>query len=531
MSEKKIILVTGQSGIQVKHCLNKLIPEGHVSIEKKIEEVGSISFLEFLELPQYRQYEYWHKAFEEIYSSKLDPKPDKPVFLTFHAAYYHQKKRELFSPVNFESVLKLKDKVKMLIVFIDDIYDVYRRLMCKNQMFEDIIDREKTKPLDAIFASVFNIISLLNWREMEITLSRTIANLLNAKMLVVSTKHPIFMVERLVKEPLENLKLYYLSHPITAIREEAATVLSSFVGKLEASVEKILSFPNVVLFFPTTIDELIIKKDKKTDNGYHFYPELMPRWSHPFKEKLLSPTLPKEVKDINPLNPLNLSLGKGDTISDAVSTLISLLWKYIYLKQIISRDYSLVEQSDNGIIAFRPYFEGIRAGGVIGELSYNFSLMSKDKNRMAYIFSCKEDWNKLVINRLFTTSGIVTYLKNPPITLKNHQSEWLQRNLDITAKSAEEIRNDFEKSVLPSDYDFDLGKKQDEWHGDTLSKKLARRKEGFKKIWTDIRTDEIKAMVEDRDLSERVKYSECAENDFMNNTHKLIEELFKHKGG
>jgi len=51
---------------------------------------------------------------------------------------------------------------------IDDIYDVYRRLIEEGQMFEDIIDK-RMDPVDAIFVSIKNIFALLSWREMEIS--------------------------------------------------------------------------------------------------------------------------------------------------------------------------------------------------------------------------------------------------------------------------------------------------------------------------------------------------------------------------
>lgn len=536
MNKKEIILVTGQSGIKVRECLEKLNQQSEnkrqiVSIEDRIGDLSNMSFHEFIGSPQYRQYEYWKKAFEQIYEKYFKQQGSaESIFLTFHAVYYHQKKRELFPPVSFESLAKLKDRVKMLIVFIDDIYDVYRRLMDKGQMFEDVLDDKKTQPLDAIFSSIFNIISLLNWREMEISLSRAIANIVNTKIFVVSTKHPSFMINRLIETPLDNLKIYYLSHPITAIREEAATSLHSFIGRLESLIERILGYPNTVLFFPTSIDELIIKREKINKDKYYYYPELIPRWSHPYKNQLLSPLLPPKFKNLNPLNPLNysLSIDKTNPVSSAVSHLISLLWNFIYLKQIISRDYSLVEQSENGIIACRPYFEGLRAGGVIGELSYNFLLMKKQSQRKSFIFSCREDKNKLAIHRLFTE--LYNYLVEPPKNLMDKKDNWIRGNYDIIEKQEEEIRKELEKNILPNDYDFNIAQSQDEWIGDSLAKKTYRREEVFKKIFKDIQTDEISIRVDvDKDIEEGVIYNIYMEGEFWDKTLSFITNDFKSK--
>jgi len=537
MNKEKIILVTGQSGIKVRECLEKLNGQSEnrreiVSIEDKIRELSNMSFHEFIGSPQYLQYEYWMKAFDQIFDQdrNLWEESAKPIFLTFHAVYYHQKKRELFPPVSFEALAKLKNRVKILIVFIDDIFDVYRRLMDDGQMFEDVLDDKKTKPLDAIFSSIFNIISLLNWREMEISLSRAIANILNTKIFIVSTKHPSFMINRLIETPLDNLKIYYLSHPITAIREEANAFLQSFIGKLESLIEKILDCSDTVLFFPTSIDELIIKREKINKDKYYYYPELIPRWSHPYKDQLLSPSLPSKLKNINPLNPLNynLSIDKKNPVSNAVSHLVSLLWHFIYLKQIISRDYSLVEQSENGIIACRPYFEGLRAGGVIGELSYNFLLMKKQSQRKSFIFSCSEDRNKLAIHRLFTE--LYNYLAKPPKDLMDKKENWIRENYNIIEKQETEIRKKLENDVLPKDYDFSVTQPQDDWSGDSLEKKAQRKKEVFKKIYKDIRTDEISVLV-DNDIKERFVYKIYTEREFWDKTLSFIEKLFGKKGG
>lgn len=533
INKKEIILVTGQSGIKVRKCLEKLNQQSEnkrqtFSIEDRIGDLSNMSFHEFIGSPQYLQYEYWMKAFEQIYEEYFNQqKSAEPIFLTFHAVYYHQKKRELFPPVNFEALAKLKDRVKMLIVFIDDIYDVYRRLMDKDQMFEDILDDKKMQPLDAIFSSVFNIISLLNWREMEISLSRAIANIVNTKMFVVSTKHPVFMINRLIEMPLDNLKIYYLSHPITAIREEATTFLHSFIGKLESLIEKILEYPDTVLFFPTSIDELIIKREKINKDKYYYYPEFIPRWSHPYKNQLLSPSLLRKLEKVNPLNPLkyNLNPEKAKPVSNAVSHLISLLWNFIYLKQIISRDYSLVEQSENGIIACKPYFEGFRSGGVIGELSYNFLLMKKQSQRKSFIFSCNEDGNKLTIYRLFTE--LYNYLREVPNNLIDKKDKWIRENYDI--KQKEEIRKKLEKDVLPEGYDFNIVQPSDEWkNGDSLAKKTQRKKNVFKKIFEDIQTDEISVLI-DKDIKKRVIYKIYTEREFWGKTLSFIEKIFKSK--
>ncbi|MGA3086844.1 MAG: hypothetical protein ABSE95_18995, partial [Thermodesulfobacteriota bacterium] len=154
---KNVILVTGQSGVKVKKCLEKL--EGKViSLEDTIEEQHKKQrFTEFLSLPQSYQYEYWKSAFNEIVKERINT-DSQNTFLTFHAVYFHQQKSELFPPVDFKSLSalenkELRKKLKMIVILIDDIYDVYRRLIEEGQMFEDIIDK-RMDPVDAIFVSI-----------------------------------------------------------------------------------------------------------------------------------------------------------------------------------------------------------------------------------------------------------------------------------------------------------------------------------------------------------------------------------------
>lgn len=527
MNEKEIILVTGQSGLQVRQCLTRL-PQSRkiISIDHYIKENFHISFPEFLGLEQSLQYEYWNRAFDGIFDKYFNQELSSPVFLTFHAAYYHQQKRELFSPVNFERLSKLKGRVKMLVVFIDDIYDVYRRLMDGGQMFESTLDETKTQPLDAIFKSVFNIISLLNWREMEIALSRAIANLLNIRLFIVATKHPAFMIERLTSTPLDDLKIYYLSHPITVIREEAKVVMHDFVGKLQILIEKILNKSDkIVLFIPTSIDELIIKREKIDKDNYHCSPELIPRWSLPTSNDLLSPPLISRLEEINPLNPLNfrLSTDESDPNSQAISRLLSLLWDFIYKKQVISRDYSLVDQSANGVIACRRNFQGGSTSGVTGELLYNFLLMERQNQRKCFIFSCIEDRNKLSIHRLF--AALADYLINPPKELEETKRKWIQDNHHIIDKTEEEVQKEIEK-LLPDDYDFEALKGHDPWEGDAMLEKFQRKKDVFKQIYRDIFYDDIALKLDHPDIpniNERTNYMLYRARNFWDEVYKFVD--------
>lgn len=74
----------------------------------------------------FSDYMMWEKSFDRIIDEVLDSNIDSSIFLTFHAVYHHQDNSEIVSPINIERIQKLKGKVKSVIVFIDDILDIYR---------------------------------------------------------------------------------------------------------------------------------------------------------------------------------------------------------------------------------------------------------------------------------------------------------------------------------------------------------------------------------------------------------------------
>ena len=462
MSEKtNLVLFTGQSGIMARECLGRLNqhldPKAEIiSIEERMAKISKRSFRReiLLEKISY-QYELWRKAFDEVLSELNDSKFAKIVFLTLHGVYYHQDKREFVSPIDFERLSELRGKVKTLIVFIDDIYDLYRRLMVNGEMYSHV---KTLEPLEALYASTFDLISILEWRQVEITVSRLIQRILDIPMYIVATKHPAFMIARLINMPTEHLEVFYLCHPISSVRQDAIQRLPNFTGELNIFSKTIIQDSAKVLFLPGTIDELIIKKEREK-----YLPECSPRWPLPYDEEFsICPCLPKTLEKINPLNPLNYDISSSTEIETSVSHLMKLLWDYIDV-QITSRDLSLVEQSKNGVIAYRPYFPHKLSGGIRRELKHNCELSEKEDSRRSTIVSVTEDRSKARSQHLFTL--IETFVENldPKIKqlLQNESHQWIYDPQWIRIFSDEtllkeksgDIRNGVE-NVLPKNYRF-----------------------------------------------------------------------------
>ncbi len=403
--KKDLVIFTGQSGIKIESCISKLartrLDFQLVPVDRFIPEISGKTFLEVLEAPPKIQDILWTQAFAQV-KDNLQPKSTQHefTFLTFHACYYHQKKTEFVCPLNLNELMLLKDRARMIIVLIDDCYDIYRRLMDKDQMYEDVLSMDNS--LDTLLESICNITNLLTWRETEIAFSRKIAQLLDIPMYVISVKHPGFMISRLISTPEESLKILYLSHPISVIRRQSSsTRLSEFYTEISSFIKDVVKKDSVILFVPDTIDEGRIIENN--DSGLYI-PELLAGWPLPFSDELLYEPLPAKLERINPLNPTqyNCSAASSD-FQSAISSSLRILNKKIGY-QINARDHTLVEQSKDGILVYRPYLAASTHSGVEEEMIYNCDLRDQygQKERKTYIITTQEDLGKLRIKKLFT---------------------------------------------------------------------------------------------------------------------------------
>jgi len=194
---------------------------------------------------------------------------------------------------------------------------------------------------------------------------------------------------------------------------------------LNKFIERVLAKNNLILFIPDTIDEKRIRQGKDPQK---YIPELFDGWPLPFPEDWLFIPLPAEVKLINPLNPANFDVrGAGEGFQAAVSMLLGALLEKIS-SQINSRDFTLVEQSKDGIILYRPYWGAVIPGGVEEELKYNSDLATDygEKSRRIIIITANEDMAKWRIKNLFKYVASYISLDNTQVDRVNFLCEnWL----------------------------------------------------------------------------------------------------------
>lgn len=431
-NEKDIVIFTGQSGIKTEDCINKLRGNDFgkdveiINLENEMIEIyggkpiSSLTdiekrkiFIKILNETRIGQKKLWNDSLREVIV-KASQKENKLYLLNFHATFFHQKTKEFISPINLLELRKLRDRVKMVIVLIDDCYDIYKRLLRQGQMFYKDIFKGEVSSEEAFVKSVWNIHTILTWRDLEIAFSWKIVDILELRepLFIIAVKHPVKIFKRLVFFPLNKLKIYYLAHPIKSAREEEREKFSGFISELldfERSCMNLKSDisgdKNFVVFIPDMIDELRIKKE----NG-EYVPELAERWLLPYLHGVigenapLSVPLKEEEKKANPLYPKGI-LGESFKQVQMCSYPLRILSEKIK-EHIASRDYALVEQSRDGVIAFQPYYPDELSDGARLEMEYNKVLLGESgdwySNRKNYVIDKQENVARYRIKYLFT---------------------------------------------------------------------------------------------------------------------------------
>lgn len=387
----KRFLITGQPGIGIKKCISKAFEEitsqaeDHETIVPymklyKVEDVilrlsNHETLKSFLKDNSYADIQtIWNTAIEEIIDSIAFDERNKEVsvysFICSHMIFNHSKTEEYISFANPEKLKKLNiDKV---IIFIDDINEIYNKLSQDGQIFYQTANN---KPINHIL----ELFSIQDWREKEIMLSRTVAQLLGCKVVLFAVKHPIKTFKNIT---IKNKSTAYLSHPISEVRrqllshEEDVKKADTLQKELEKFSRKARDY--FALFEPTTIDEFRITEIKR-DSKNIYIPKLLNRWdSYKYNSpprRLYSKNTDKSLDDLWPNSNL---IESSEEISDLLLALRSRI-----SHQVTIRDYFLCEQSKY-LIVFRPVYNGNISGGVNAEINYHAGLsISEVYNRFS----------------------------------------------------------------------------------------------------------------------------------------------------
>lgn len=266
-----------------------------------------------------KQRNEWYGAVNQLLD-KIDREQYDHVIISMHLTYFRH--NTYWSLIDANALKEFK--FDMIITLIDDAYSVWNRIRSRES-------RER-------HGVYIRLRDVFIWRTVEIMMADMLATVLGIRNYVMAIKHPIDTFYKLM---FTKLPKAYLSHPISHVRgnREAINEITGFARRLRDVV---------VLFEPTTIDELIIeynwfnrgqstiinREDRwPVDNDDGEYPIIL---------------VDDEVREVVAKNPVT----KRSLIQD----------------QVMKRDYRYIEQSDI-VVAYRPRYGGVLSRGVFSEVT------------------------------------------------------------------------------------------------------------------------------------------------------------------
>ncbi len=326
----------------------------------------------------------WRSALSDTIARLCRAEKAKIRLLACHLNLYGGRRGESYSPFDLNALRDVK--VSHLLLFIDDIFDMYARLSTEGHLYDQqahvaryitrMKDDEALQP-SSVFDSATTqdlalewktqvLASLLGWRHAEMILAESLASQLDAHYLVFGTKQLGTAVTRWLRDREGNS--VYLSHPISRPRRVQQRtgawpeVVAQFNGLQELLVEE-----RVTAIMPTAIDEYRFKRATKPTD-LELTPRLTSlatRWPIPVDA---SRTL---YESGSPEAPELSSLFTSDVMEDGPhwSPWIRTLESQI-TAEVPFRDHHLVV-CNHSILIFRPCYEAGRfSDGVKAEVGH-----------------------------------------------------------------------------------------------------------------------------------------------------------------
>lgn len=302
---------------------------------------------------------------------------DAIVFLMIHPVLYHQQTREFANPYiscEWKKILAESNlKIEYIISVHDDIYDTYRPLLKRYQLFDPISVRDETsreKPDRNPIKDIIDLHLILNWRDRELSSAINKAAALGSKHLLFHYKGRMHVLWDII---MNETPFAYLSHPIAQPRRDilGITDLSKnplpdkqrgkiLINEIQKFADHLARFMPIIE--PTSIDELRINFEALStlsinDLKDKILPPLTERWPIGKNDRLCFDLKIFEQKDLllniddDIYSSHSFSFGDEDLTyhESGIETLKSEIQR-----QINVRDHVLSNQADY-IIAFRPF--------------------------------------------------------------------------------------------------------------------------------------------------------------------------------
>lgn len=381
----------------------------------------------------------WEWAYGQILNKMAKTDPGLKRLISLHLTWYSPNYKEFFSPIHIPSLVNARFPVEHVVVLIDDVYDMYRRLARDGYLYDKpamkrmvdnvlrlydppaladksgiwrFVGRRKRQPelseearrvMHSPEAVELALTQLMGWRRSEMVKAENLARTLGCELTILGTKHTRESLNALVRDA--TIPRVYLSHRISELRRvnKESRSPGSQKGKWGSLAYEVnalhvrLAEQKVLLINPTAIDELRFDNDKGSPGRRS--PILAERW--PLPDNAENPLLwspPKDkgkgddedngdtVTEITPemVNNETIFLGDLSSGSELASHSARSLSNQI-AEEVSLRDHFIVQNTPN-ICVYRPFFSNDAAndakanwsGGVLSELGHWKKNFSKD---------------------------------------------------------------------------------------------------------------------------------------------------------
>jgi len=363
-------------------------------------------------LPRTDVLELWAAALREAAAGLGTSEHTLRVLLS--GIMYHSNRRsEFYSPVDLSRLIaELRERsltVGRVAMFIDDLHDIYARLSKEDEIYERLKsveaeygrleDEDRINPrqlaqheqvLIATEVQVSQLITLLHWRQMEVTQAERIAASLGVPYLLWSMKQDVAALAHWLTGTARSV--VYVSHPISRPRRERTDggPWPDFVTECNA-VQGQLAELGTTAIMPAAIDEYRLRKQpSEGPTRPRRRPELTERWPPIPGESLYTHDTDGAPDHAGMLAPMML---QGEALApapggwgsiDVLHDPLRALERQIGV-QVAARDHTLVVHSGH-IVVFRPFYQEPRiSGGVRAEIEH-WSTLAQRENARRIVF-------------------------------------------------------------------------------------------------------------------------------------------------
>jgi hypothetical protein len=418
-------LICGTPGVHLKDSCRRIGQRservyGSVS-HAHTDDRAEVNVREYVQFPRARASQIWNDAVVKSITA-LNPRA-AVRFISVHLTLYERSKNVFFSPARLSSLSPDAWSPSSVVLLIDDIFDMHKRLAERTAIFsEKRISEEvaqdtaeaawpaqaaernfmdKESQLFRIEARVAILNLLLSWRRHEMVIAENIASQLNVPLYLIGVKHPISLFD-LIVDPHRSPLTCYISHPITSVRRgvventddwpEYAHNLNELPSRLKDN--------EIVGIMPTAIDELRFGLPDTAEpagsasakcGDIHlvniFTSGLRPRWPVIKQERIIEEAPATDADSGFGTDMLNVH-------KSYVSGLLRGLWLTI-ANEVPFRDHYLVVNTPH-FLAFRPREGGEDfSRGVKFEINHFDRLADLDEARRMCIVHDIDDVKKL----------------------------------------------------------------------------------------------------------------------------------------